>query len=90
MENNIIITALFYTGATLVVFTACHIFLWGIIWANDYARHKIAKHRGLGKIFRMLFLHHSETLRKHEQEIHDFIEQLELQDMAAKHQKKAK
>jgi hypothetical protein len=90
MNSETIITALFYTGATLVVFTAAHVFLWGIIWANDATRHKIAKHRGLGRVFRMLFFHDRETLRKHEEEIHQFISKLEAQDYAEKHQKKAK
>lgn len=77
---QLIITALAYTGATLGVLTAIHLFFWFIIWANNTIRYKIAKHRGLGRVFRLLFLHDQDCLRKHEQQLHDFIRELEKED----------
>lgn len=81
---NVVATALSYTGLTLATITVIHAFIALIIWSNNLLFQKIAKQRNLSHIFRVLFLHNQETIRKHENEIHEYIEVLASRDLAEK------
>ena len=87
MENFCIGTAVPYALLGIAFLTILHAFLALVFWANMEIKKSRTEKEGLGPLFRILLLYDKDFLRRHEDEIHDYIQVLESREEAEKKRK---